>query len=144
MRQITLFIILLSFSYGCNGSPTSEPSARISVSVSYKSGFQGDSLILLCDGAVFGRGRGFSDSIYFSSGYLFNVNEGVHTFEIQIPQMNAHADTTFKALPAYRTVIEASFDRKKKVINCNVVYLDSSKVALPLQPYRSIQSIMPR
>ena len=140
MRQKFLISILFFFAYGCNGSSTPESSTHISVSVAYKSGFEGDSLILLCDGDVFERGRGFSDSLYVPSGYLFNVTEGMHTFEIQIPQMKAHADTTFKAMPAYRTVIETSFDRKKKVFSCNIVYLDTNQIAPP----KSLQSIIPR
>ncbi len=132
--------MLFFFASGCGGSPSSQSSARISVSVAYKSGFEGDSLILLCDGDVFERGRGFSDSLYAPSGYLFNVTEGVHTFEIQIPQMNVHADTTFKAMPAFRTVIETSFDRKKKAFNCNIVYLDTNQIAPP----KPLQSILPR
>jgi len=140
MRQIFPIIILLLLAYGCNGSPTSEPSPRVGVSVSYKSGFEGDSLVLLCDGEVFERGRGFSDSLYIPSGYLFNVTEGEHTFEIQIPRLSVHADTTFKAMSAYRTVIETSFDRKKKVFSCNIVYLDTNQIAPP----KPLQSIMPR
>ena len=143
MRQITFVIVLMFFTSGCNKSATTEPSTLVSVSISYMSGFQGDSLILSCDGAIFERGRGFSDSLFVPSGYLFTVNEGVHRFEMQIPQLNAQADTTFTAWPAYRTVIETSFDRKKIVITYKILYLDTSQIAFRQPPNQSLKLTEP-
>ena len=144
MRQLAFISILFSLIYGCNGSPDSEPPRHVSVSVSYKSGFRGDSIILRCDGAVFERSLAFSDSTYIPSGYLFTVNEGVHTLEIEDPQMNVRSDTTFQAMPASRTVIETSLDRRIKIINCIIFYVDTNQIALPQPPTHSLQSMLPR
>jgi hypothetical protein len=144
MRKILPFIILLFFAYGCNGSPTSEPSTHVSVSVSYKSGFRGDSIVLRCDGAILERGHVFSDSMYVPSGCLFNVKEGVHTFEVLLPRLNIQTDTTFNASAAYRTEIGVSFDQKGKIFRCDIAYLDTSQTASSHPADRSIESMMPR
>ena len=143
MRHFAL-LITFCFAYGCSDSPNSESAKHISVSVSFKNGFRGDSLILRCDGAVFERLRAFSDSIYVPSGYLFSVNEGMHTFQIEDPQLNVQSDTTFQALSPYRTVIETSFDPREKAFNNSVYYLDTNEILLPHPHPRSLQSVMPR
>ena len=99
--------------------------------------------MLSCDGTIFEQGRGFSDSLFVPSGYLFIVNEGFHRFEMRIPQLNVHADTTFIASSAKITNIEAFFDRKKTVITFIILYLDTAQTALRQPPNQSLKLTEP-
>ncbi len=144
MKSLALNFVMLSFILGCGDSSTSTPPRHVGVSVSYKNGFRGDSLILRCDGTEFGRSLAFSDSIYVPSGYLFTVNEGTHTLSIEDLQLMIQVDTTFQAVSAYRTIIETSLDRRRKVFTSSISYLDTNQISLPHPPARSLQSIMPR
>ena len=144
MRHASLLVVLLFAGYGCNSSPDSDAARRASVTVSYLDGFRGDSLLLLCDGDVVERSRVFSDSVNVPSGFLFTVNEGVHVLQIRNPELNMQSDTTFRAIPAYRTIIDASFNRHRKIFSCSIRYVDTNEASLPYPPSRSVQSMMPR
>ena len=140
---IVVLVIILAGA-GCTNSPNGLSEAPVGVGVAYRDGFRGDSIVLRCDNVVVDAGRGYSGENYAAAGSLFNVKAGDHRFGMDLPGSELRSETTFTALPAFRTLIEAYFDRGKKTLSYKISYLDTARVSLPRTPGPTLDSEMPR
>ena len=119
--KVTIAIIGFSLLLvGCKDHPTSLP-AEVQVIVGYRSGFQGDSIIVKIDGQVQMQGPGFSDSLNVPAGCSLIMVEGLHWLRLEIPQQNTQAETWFIAKPNYITDIEADFNRNQHSITYEII-----------------------
>ena len=144
MKCATFLLLVVIAGGGCSNSPSSQPAATVGIGVAYREGFRGDSIVLSCDDVIVDVARGYSGKEYVAAGSLFTVKAGEHKIGMLVPALEARAETTFAALPAYRTLIEAYFDRGRKTLSYKISYLDTEKVSLPQSLRPSLQSMMPR
>ncbi|HTX17644.1 MAG TPA: hypothetical protein VMG34_03200 [Bacteroidota bacterium] len=144
MKPLLAAILSAALFAGCSDSPGSGDQANVGVGVAYEEGFRGDSIVLRCDGVVVDAAKEYSGKDYAVSGSLFSVKAGEHKVEVQLPLLGVQSETTFTALPSFRTYVESSFDRGKKTISLRISYLDTEKVSFPQSPGPSLRSIMPR
>jgi len=110
---------ILGLLMGC-GDQSANPSPAIHVGVTYYKGFNGDSVIVLLDGRIIGKGPGFSDSLNVPSGWVFTTFAGQHQLRLEIPLEETVSDTNFWASPNEYLDFYAYFDRTRKSITYEV------------------------
>ena len=83
-----------------------------SVDVHFGSGFQSDSVIVKIDNQVRLRMIGISDY----SGCMLMMTEGLHSLELELPQLHIQGTAVFVARPERKTIFVAILDRSQNKI----------------------------
>jgi hypothetical protein len=100
----------------------------VDVEIVFASGFVSDSVVVTSDGAIVFEGLGTSDH---GNGYPsvcnFRIRDGIHHFNLRIPNGIGSGDTLCNTLGGGLTRLRALFNRESKVIRFEIEYITTYK-----------------